>query len=56
MRSYEQAEQVYKAMVLRGYGAGQIAGSQVAIQTGDWVLCIGVVLVAVGLVVTQWVL
>lgn len=56
VRSYEQAEQVYNAMILRGYGSGQIAA--VGFQTTP--LDIGLTVIAIGLgialVVAQWIL
>lgn len=39
VRSYEQAEQVYKAMVLRGYGAAPAAASAFTSTPRDRLLC-----------------
>lgn len=39
VRSYEQSEQVYSAMVLRGYGTGNLAADVFPAQTKDWLLC-----------------
>ena len=50
VRSYEQAEQVYKAMVLRGYGTGKLAGADFPAGTRDFVLCGASVLLAVVIV------
>ncbi|MEM7539604.1 MAG: cobalt ECF transporter T component CbiQ [Chloroflexota bacterium] len=54
IRSYEQAEQVYKAMVLRGYGYAQAAPDEFETRAWDYVLCGVVVVVAVGLAGTQF--
>ncbi len=60
VRSYEQAEQVYKAMRLRGYGSGgSISGGKLAKkhhQQGNWGSAIALamtLLVALGFVVAQ---
>ena len=48
VRSYEQAEQVYKAMVLRGYGAGKIASDVFVTGAKDVSMCA----VSIGLAIT----
>lgn len=56
VRSYEQAEQVYKAMVLRGYGTGRVAASQMRIRTGDLLLSGAAIAISVVLLLTEWLL
>lgn len=56
VRSYEQAEQVYNAMILRGYGSGRMTADgfrTTAVDIGLTVIAIGL---AVGLVGAQWIL
>ncbi|MEM7134112.1 MAG: cobalt ECF transporter T component CbiQ [Chloroflexota bacterium] len=36
VRSYEQAEQVYKAMILRGYGSGSLSPGEFHTSPLDW--------------------
>ncbi len=53
VRSYEQAEQVYKAMILRGYGYGQATLQQVRGTALDKALTAVALLVSGGLVGLQ---
>jgi cobalt/nickel transport system permease protein len=39
VRSYEQSEQVYRAMVLRGYGTGKLTSDSFVTRAKDVVLC-----------------
>lgn len=54
VRSYEQSEQVYKAMVLRGYGFRKVGSDTTAPGTGDILLCAAAVGVALALVLAQF--
>lgn len=54
VRSYEQAEQVYNAMILRGYGADRAAAYEHRTGTYDMVLCGAAISVAVIFVVAQF--
>ena len=56
VRSYEHAEQVYKAMVLRGYGSGRVMSYQVALRGRDLLFCATTIAIAVALVGVQWLL
>lgn len=56
VRSYEQSEQVYKAMVLRGYGAGRPAANAAPPARKDVVLCALALGVAVAMVTAQFTL
>lgn len=53
IRSYEQAEQVYKAMVMRGYGQPQRTAKRDRLRPQDWWLLGTTVGVAIALVVAQ---
>ena len=51
VRSYEQSEQVYKAMILRGYGDTPRAESEFRTSTRDIIALVSVLVVAIGFVV-----
>ena len=53
VRSYEQSERVYKAMVLRGYGTGVIAPDAFQARVFDAVLAGIVIVLAVGILMAQ---
>lgn len=50
IRSYEQSEQVYKAMTLRGYGQPQMVRVEQSARTQDWMALVGVCAIAVGFI------
>ena len=50
VRSYEQSEQVYKAMILRGYGSGAHAESEFSSSARDVIMLVSILLVAIGFV------
>lgn len=56
VRSYEHAEQVYSAMILRGYGSGQMTAQAFSATPFDMVLTSLVIGLAVALAVGQWLL
>lgn len=53
VRSYEQAEQVYKAMILRGYGHGRLTADQFQATLTDRLLAGLSILLALALAGTQ---
>jgi cobalt/nickel transport system permease protein len=53
VRSYEQSERVYKAMVLRGYGRAARPREEVAARPCDVTALGGALLVAAGFVVVE---
>lgn len=56
VRSYEQAEQVYNAMILRGYGAMRANAYEHKTGTYDMVLCGTAISIAILFVVVQYLL
>jgi cobalt/nickel transport system permease protein len=50
VRSYEQSERVYKAMILRGYGRSPRRDDEFQTRSRDVISLVGVVLIAVGFV------
>lgn len=53
VRSYEQAEHVYKAMILRGYGNRQLAPESRVVQKKDLLFCAVVIVLALALMGMQ---
>lgn len=56
VRSFEQSEQVYRAMVLRGYGAAPVRKDAFQPSRNDYLKFAGVVVLAFGLMLLQWLL
>lgn len=53
VRSYEQADRVYRAMILRGYGHDDGKHHDFVTRRADWLRLAAVVLIAAAFVVTQ---
>jgi len=53
VRSYEQSERVYKAMILRGYGNRSVNTDTFVTQPFDRIACVGCLSLAVGMIATQ---
>lgn len=54
VRSYEQSDRVYKAMILRGYGFGTVSLSEFAVTRSDTLKLIAMLAVAAAFIVGQF--
>ena len=54
VRSYERADRVYKAMILRGYNGPNRPSEDFQTRPGDWAGLLAALLVAMGFVIVAW--
>jgi cobalt/nickel transport system permease protein len=54
VRSYEQSDRVYKAMILRGYGAGPVSLSEFDVSRADVLKLVSMLAVATAFIVGQF--